>query len=129
MRSAIDGGIQLLVYSAMSEKPLIWLGDSRETIRCFPDDIRKIAGFQLWRVQRGLEPNDWKPMPSVGLGVQEIRIRTGAEHRVLYVAKFAEAVYILHAFEKQTRRTPKADLDLARQRLHALINQRARRKG
>lgn len=113
----------------MSEKPVIWLGDSREAIRGFPDDVRKIAGFQLWRVQRGLEPNDWKPMSSVGLGVQEIRIRTGAEHRVLYVAKFAEAVYVLHAFEKQTRRTPKADLDLARQRLRALINHRARRKG
>jgi phage-related protein len=113
----------------MSEKPVIWLGDSRETIRGFPDDVRKIAGFQLWRVQRGLAPNDWKPMSSVGLGVQEIRIRTGAEHRVLYVAKFAEAVYVLHAFEKQTRRTPKADLDLARQRLRALSNHRARRKG
>ncbi len=68
----------------MSEKPLIWLGDSRDTIRAFPDDVRKIAGFQLWRVQRGLEPNDCKPMPSVGLGVQEIRIHTGTEHRVLY---------------------------------------------
>ena len=113
----------------MSEKPLIWLGNSRETIRAFADDVRKIAGFQLWRVQRGLEPNDWKPMPSVGLGVQEIRIHTGAEHRVLYVVRFAEAVYVLHAFEKQTRQTPKDDLDLARQRLHSLINQRARRKG
>ena len=80
---------------------MIWLGDSRETIRGFPDDVRKIAGFQLWRVQRGLEPNDWKPMSSVGLGVQEIRIRTGAEHRVLYVAKFAEAVYVLHEFESE----------------------------
>jgi phage-related protein len=79
----------------MSEKPLIWLGDSRDTIRAFADDVRKIAGFQLWRVQRGLEPNDWKPMPSVGPGVQEIRIHTGAEHRVLYVAKFAEAVHVL----------------------------------
>lgn len=113
----------------MSEKPVIWLGDSRETIRGFPDDVRKIAGFQLWRVQRGLEPNDWKPISSVGLGVQEIRIRTGAEHRVLYVAKFAEAVYVLHAFEKRTQRTPREDLDLARQRLRLLINQRARRKG
>lgn len=113
----------------MSEKPVIWLGDSRETIRGFPDDVRKIAGFQLWRVQRGLEPNDWKPMSSVGQGVQEIRIRTGAEHRVLYVAKFAEAVYVLHAFEKRTRRASKADLDLARQRLRALMNRRARRKG
>jgi len=68
-------------------------------------------------------------MPSVGLGVQEMRIHTGAEHRVLYVARFAEAVYVLHAFEKRTRRTPKDDPDLARQRLGSLINQLARRKG
>ena len=90
----------------MVEKPLIWLGDFREAISGFPDAARQIAGFQLWRVQRGLEPNDWKPMPSVGQGVREIRIHTGAEHRVLYVAKFAKAVYILQAFEKRTRRTP-----------------------
>ena len=73
----------------MSEKALIWLGDTREAISAFATDVRKIAGFQLWRVQRGLEPNDWKPMPSVGLGVQEIRIHIDAEHRVLYVARFA----------------------------------------
>ena len=113
----------------MSEKPVIWLGDSREMTTGFPDDVRKIAGFQLWRVQRGLEPNNWKPMSSIGPGVRALRIRTGAEHRVLYVAKFAEAIYVLHAFEKQTRRAPKAELDLTRQRLRALINQRARRKG
>ena len=92
----------------MSGKLLIWLGDSRERIRAFSEDVRMIAGFQLWRVQRGLEPNDRKPMPSVGLGVQEIRIHTGSEHRVLYVARFAEAIYVLHA---------------------SLINSRARRKG
>ena len=113
----------------MVEKPLIWLGDSREAISGFPDAARQIAGFQLWRVQRGLEPNDWKPMPSVGPGVQEIRIHTGAEHRVLYVAKFAEAVYVLHAFEKRTRRTPRAVLDLARHRLRLLLHQRARQRG
>jgi phage-related protein len=113
----------------MADKPLIWLGDSREAIRGFPDGARQIAGFQLWRAQRGLEPNDWKPIPSVRLGVQEIRIHTGAEHRVFYVAKFAEAVYVLHAFEKRTRRTPKDDVDLARRRLRLLLDQRARRKG
>jgi len=113
----------------MSEKPLIWLGDSRDTIRASPDDVRQRAGFQLWRVQRGLEPNDWKPIPSVGLGVQEIRIHTGTEHRVLYVARFSEAVYVLHVFEKRTRRTPQDDLDLARQRLRLLMKQRAHRKG
>ena len=113
----------------MADKPLIWVGDSRDAIRGFPDDARQIAGFQLWRLQRGLAPNDWRPMPSVGQGVQEIRIHTGAEHRVFYVAKFAEAVYVLHAFEKRTRRTPKHELDLARRRLRLLINQRARGKG
>jgi phage-related protein len=94
-----------------------------------PGERPTVAGFQLWRVQRGLEPNDWKPMPSVGVGVQEIRIHTDIEHRVLYVAKFAEAVYVLHAFEKRTRRTPQKDLDLARQRFRSLINRRARAKG
>ncbi len=68
-------------------------------------------------------------MASVGLGVQEIRIHTGAEHRVFSMARFAEAIYVLHAFEKRTRRTSRDDLDLARQRLRWLINQRARRKG
>src|SRR5688572_30957837 len=108
----------------MIEKPVVWLGDSRETTRAFPENVRQVAGFQLWRVQRGLEPNDWKPMPSVGVGVREIRIHTDIEHRVLCVAKFAEAVYVLHAFEKRTRRTPQKDLDLARQRFRSLINQR-----
>ena|SRR5215475_15670791 len=113
----------------MRVKSLTWLGDSRDAIRAFPEDVRQIAGFQLWRVQRGLEPNDWKPMPSIGPGVQEIRIHTGREHRVLYVAKFAESVYVVHAFEKRTRRTGRDDLDLARQRLRALLHERARRKG
>src|ERR671919_2115596 len=90
--------------------------------------LRPLRQFQLWRVQRGLDPNDWKSMPSVGLGVQEIRIHTGVEHRVLYIARFAEAVYVLHAFEKRARRTPRHYLDLARQRLRWLINQRARGK-
>jgi phage-related protein len=91
-------------------------------------DARPVAGFQLWRVQRGLEPNDWKPMPSVGLRVQQIRIHTSTEHRVLYVAKFAEAVYVRHAFEKRTRRTATSDLDLARQCLRQIRDQRARRR-
>ena len=120
---------KFLYVESMAEKPLIWRGDSREAIRAFPANARQIAGFQLWRIQNGLEPNEWKPMSSVGLGVQEIRVRTGAEHRLFYIAKFAEAVYVLHAFEKRTRQTAQTDLDLARQRLRLLLNQRARRKG
>jgi phage-related protein len=113
----------------MAVKPIVWLGNVRDAIRGFPQDVRQVAGFQLWRVQQGLEPNDWKPMPGVGPGVQEIRIHTGAEHRVLYLAKFAEAVYVLHAFEKRTRRTAKEDVELARQRLRGLTHRRARQGG
>ncbi len=76
------------------------------------------------RVQKGLDPNDWKPISSVGASVREIRIRTGREHRVLYIAKFAEAVYVLHAFEKRTRKTRKRDLEVARERLRTLIMRR-----
>ncbi len=97
-------------------------------MRAFPRDARRLAGFQLRRVQQGLEPFEWKPMPAVGPGVREIRVRTALEHRVLYVAKFAEAVYVLHAFEKRTRKTPQRDVSLARQRFHELLAVRRARK-
>ena len=71
-----------------------------------------------------IEPNDWKPMPSIGPGVQEIRVHTDLEHRVFYIAKFSEGVYFLHAFEKRTRRTLKRDVELARDRLRALLTKR-----
>ena len=71
-----------------------------------------------------LEPTDWKPMPSIGSGVREIRVRTGPQHRVLYLTKFDEAVYVLHAFQKKTRRTAKADLNLARRRLAEVLRRR-----
>jgi phage-related protein len=108
----------------MPDKVLWWLGSSRDDMRAFPEDARRLAGFQLRRVQQGLEPNDWRPMPTIGPGVEEIRIHTTREHRVVYIAKFAEAVYVVHAFEKRGRKTPKRDLDLARQRLQQLLRQR-----
>lgn len=98
-------------------KALLWVGRSREDIRAFAKDARQRAGFELYQVQHGLGPSDWKPMPTVGSGVQEIRIHTRLEHRVIYVAKFTEGVYVLHAFEKKTRRTARADIELARSRL------------
>jgi len=103
------------------DKPLVWLGSSRSDLKAFPQDARRIAGFQLRRVQQGLEPNDWKPMSTAGPGVQEIRIHTGLEHRIFYVAKFTEGVYVLHAFEKRTRKTPRREIDLARDRFRALV--------
>lgn len=108
----------------MPDKPLFWLGSSRSDLKAFPLDARRVAGFQLRRVQQGLEPNDWKPMPTVGPGVREVRIHTGLEHRVFYVAKFTEGVYVLHAFEKRTRKTPKRELELARDRFRALVMKR-----
>jgi phage-related protein len=107
------------------EKPLIWLGSTRRDIRAFPADARRRSGFQLRRVQQGLDPDDWKPMTSVGGGVREIRIQTDLAHRVFYVATFEEGVYVLHAFEKKTRKTPPHDVQLARERFRALLKTRA----
>ena len=108
----------------MSDKPLAWLGNTRRDIRAFPAVVRRRCGFQLRLVQRGLDPEDWKPMPGIGQGVREIRIQTELQHRVFYVASFAEAVYVLHAFEKRTRKTPRHELAFARNRYRALINER-----
>ena len=104
----------------MAVKPLSWLGSSLDDLRAFPKDARREAGYQLGRVQQGLMPSDWRPMGTVGPGAYEIRIHTGVEHRVFYVAKFEEAVYVLHAFQKKSKRgiaTPKRDLELIRERL------------
>jgi len=119
--------MQKFVYSPVLDKPLKWVGNSREDLRRFPVAARVIAGFQLRRVQSGLDPNDWKPMPSVGPGAREIRIHTGLEHRVLYVARFAEGIYVLHAFEKGSRKTAKSDIALARHRLAVVVSGRRAR--
>ena len=113
----IGGSIYPLIYSARSDKPLHWVGSALDDLRAFPANARRQAGYQLRRVQSGVMPDDWKPMSAVGSGVYEIRLHAGTAHRVFYIAKFAEAVYILHAFEKRTRRTRKADIELAKERL------------
>ena len=97
-------------------KPLFWVGASREDVCAFPELVRRGIGHQLWRVQAGLAPDDFRPMPSVGAGVQEIRIHAATEHRVIYVAKSVEAVYVLHTFEKRTRKTSPQDIRVARRR-------------
>ena len=105
-------------------KPLKWLGASRRDIRAFPPDARRVAGYQLLRVQEGMEPADWRPLASVGAGVREIRIHTETEHRVCYIARFAEGVYVLHAFEKRSQKTAARDIDLARTRYRELLQWR-----
>lgn len=102
-------------------KPVVFLGDSLDRLRAFPERARRETGFQLDRVQRGLEPDDCKPMTTIGPSVKEIRVRDASgAFRVAYVASFAEAVYVLHAFQKKTPRTSQRDLELAKSRFKEL---------
>jgi len=109
-------------------KPLAWIGSSLDDVKSFPAAARREIGYQLYKVQHGLEPSDWKPMIGLGHGVQEIRVHTGNEYRVIYVAKFERAVYVLHAFVKKTNRTPKSDLDVAAARLKQVLQERGTRR-
>ena len=89
-------------------------------MRDFQADARRQAGFELDAVQRGLDPSDWKPMTSIGTGVREIRIHVFGGWRVIYVAKVADAIYVLHAFQKKTQRTRREDIELAQRRLRQI---------
>jgi len=103
-------------------KPVSFEGDSLAALQAFPDAPRREAGFQLDRAQRGLMPDDCKPLAMVGRSVYEIRIQDrGGAFRVIYIAKLADAVHVLHAFQKKTQQTSKADIDLARKRLNDLL--------
>jgi phage-related protein len=96
-----------------------------EDLRAFPLRVRREAGYQLDQAQNGREPDDWKPMNTVGQGVKEIRIRDEAgAFRVLYVAKLADAIYVLHCFQKKTEKTSKADVELAAKRYRELLKER-----
>ena len=101
-------------------KDIQFCGRSLEVIRGFPMVAKRETGYQLDRVQHGLEPTDWKPMPAVGSGVREIRIMHEGQYRVIYVTKFADAIYVLHAFQKKTQKTRKQDIDAAKQALKRL---------
>ena len=106
-------------------KPVIFRGEALESLRKFPDNARHDAGYQLDKVQRGRDPDDWKPMRSVGPGVKEIRIRdvTGA-FRVVFLATLADAVFVLHCFQKKSEQTSDKDIQLARKRYKDLIGER-----
>ena len=105
-------------------KPVAFQGSSLDDLRAFPLAARREAGHQIDQVQNGREANDWKPMNTVGQGVKEIRIRdAGGAFRVIYVAKFADAVYVLHCFQKKTEKTSKADVALAAKRYRELLKE------
>lgn len=102
-------------------KPVAWVGDSKERLRTFPPDAMQDAGYQLHLVQMGRSPTSWKPMPSIGIGVNEIRVHVLGAFRVIYLAKFPEAIYVLHAFQKKSSRISGLDITLARDRLRAVL--------
>lgn len=108
----------------MADKLIYWFGSSRDDISDFPESARRQAGFQLRAVQRGLRPTNFKPMPSVGKGVEEIRIHTEDSYRVFYIARFEEAVYVLHAFQKKTQKTSRQDVQIGQQRYKQMLQYR-----
>jgi len=107
-----------------NHKLIEFCGSSLNDLRTFPEDARREAGHQLDQVQQGREPDDWKPMVSIGAGVREIRIREASgAFRVIYVAKFEDAIFVLHCFQKKTQKTSRTDVVLATQRLKDLIKE------
>jgi phage-related protein len=101
-------------------KSVIWMGSSKEDLRAFPDEARREVGYQLEH-QEGVDPDNWKPMPAVGPGVREIRVReSSGAFRCIYLATRPEGLYVLHCFQKKTQKTSQQDLDLARRRFRSI---------
>ena len=106
-------------------KAIRFIGDSLKRLREFPDDARHDAGYQLDKLQRGLQPDDFKPMPSIGRGVEEVRVwDDSGTYRVIYTARLKNVVVVLHAFQKKTQATGKQDIDLAKRRWTQLVKER-----
>ncbi len=106
----------------MRRKPVEFRGSSLDDLRAFPQSARREAGHQIDQVQQGLDPDDWKPMAAIGSGAREIRVRDASgAFRVLYVAKFAKVIYVLHCFRKTTQKTRQSDVQIAAKRYRELI--------
>ncbi|VAW47061.1 Phage-related protein [hydrothermal vent metagenome] len=103
------------------EKPIYWVGTSYKDLLEFPLNAKQDVGYQLHRIQNGLDPEDWKPFQTIGSGVKEIRISEDSNaFRVMYVAKFSGKIYVLHAFQKKTQKTRPQDIHLAKNRYNAI---------
>jgi phage-related protein len=112
----------------MDEKEIRWIGSSYVDLLTFPVEPRRAAGFELRKVQAGLDPTDWKPFNDVGAGTREIRLRDSSGiYRVMYVAKFEEAIYVLHCFQKKTQATSQQDKAIAETRYRTMIDTRKHR--
>jgi phage-related protein len=98
-----------------------WEGNSREVLQSFPEGARQNLGFDLWRLQQGEQPSDYRPLPSVGAGVFELRDQDQrAWYRLVYLSRIQDVIYVLHCFEKKSRKMPRKDFEIARQRLKAV---------
>jgi len=108
------------------------MGSALHDLTAFPDEARQAAGYNLRLVQDGLMPEDWKPVDTVGSGTYEVRVSTPppspAQYRVFFVAKFEEAVYVLHAFEKKSRKTSRHDVEIGRRRYAEMVADRNERR-
>ena len=103
-------------------KQIEFTGNSLDALRSFPLEARQDTGYPLDKVQRGLEPDNWKPMNIIGSGVKGIRVTDEqGQFRVIYIAKLADAIYVLHCFKKRTQKTSLADIDIARSRYKGLV--------
>lgn len=123
-----SGGANLTIYTKtdilLIIKKLRFLGNSLQNLRKLSVEVRQDAGYQLDKVQCGEQPDDFKPMPSIGKGVEELRLwDNSGTYRVIYTARFADIVYVLHVFQKKTQTTSQHDIDLARKR-YLEINER-----
>lgn len=123
MRPVLYGYIRLDIVGGV--KPVVFVGDSLRRLREFPDAARQDAGYQIDKLQRGQQPDDFKPMPAIGRGVEEIRIwDESGTYRVIYTARLRDAIYVLHAFQKKTQTTSARDIEIARQRLAQAMKDR-----
>ena len=105
---------------ALELKPLMFVGNSKEDLRSFPAEVKHAIGVELMRVQAGADPTDFKPMQAVGRGAYELRVHIQGAWRAIYVARLRDAIYVLHAFQKKTRRTSRRDIDVASRRYRSI---------
>jgi phage-related protein len=112
----------VVLVSNEAEQPkyatVAWEGDSREVLSAFPEGVKQNLGFELWRLQQGIRPGDYRPLPSIGTGVFELRDQDErAWYRVVYLSRITDVIYVLHCFEKKSREMPRKDFEKAKQRL------------
>ena len=112
----------------MSDEPerppfavIAWEGNSREVLQSFPEGVRQNLGFQLWQLQQGERPADYRPLPSIGPGVFELRDQDErAWYRVVYLSRIDDVIYVLHSFEKKSREMPRKEFETAKRRFKAV---------